>query len=51
MHWLRFSFTAEQIAAFKNGERSAVLGIAHKNYGHMAVLPDAVRTELAKDFA
>ena len=50
VHWLRFSFTPEQIAAFKSGARSAVLGIAHKNYGHMAVLPDAARAELAKDF-
>jgi len=51
VHWLRFSFTQEQIAAFRSGERSAVLGIAHKSYGHMAVLPDAVRAELEKDFA
>jgi len=51
VHWLRFSFTPEQIAAFKSGARPAVLGIGHKNYGHMAVLPDAVRAELAKDFA
>ena len=51
VHWLRFSFTQEQIAVFKSGARPAVLGIAHKNYGHMAVLPDAVRAELAKDFA
>jgi len=50
VHWLRFSFTQEQIAVFKSGARPAVLGIAHKNYGHMAVLPDAVRAELAKDF-
>ena len=51
VHWLRFSFTQEQIAVFKSGARPAVLGIAHKNYGHMAVLPDAVRAELANDFA
>ncbi|MBU6297082.1 MAG: DUF3501 family protein [Alphaproteobacteria bacterium] len=50
VHWLRFVFTAEQIKAFESGER-AVLGVAHRNYGHMAVLPDAVRAELAKDFA
>ena len=36
VHWLRFKFTPEQIARFKN-ER-VVIGIAHKNYGHMAVL-------------
>ena len=49
VHWLRFSFTPEQIAKFKS-ER-VILGIAHDNYGHMAVVPDAVRAELAKDFA
>jgi hypothetical protein len=27
-----------------------VLGLDHRNYGHMAVLPEAVRAELAKDF-
>ena len=29
----------------------AVLGFSHPNYGHMAVIPPAVRAELAKDFA
>jgi hypothetical protein len=28
-----------------------VLGIAHKNYGHMAVLSEETRAALAKDFA
>ena len=49
VHWLRFSFASEQIAKFKR--ENAVLGIAHRNYGHMVVLPDAVRAELTKDFA
>lgn len=51
VHWLRFSLTPQQIAKFKSGKESVILGVAHKNYGHMAVLPDAVRAELAKDFA
>jgi len=50
VHWLRFVFTPEQIVKFKAGG-DAVLGFAHPNYGHMAVVPQAVRTELAKDFA
>jgi hypothetical protein len=49
VHWLRFSFTPEQIARFAH--ESVILGIAHANYGHMAIIPDAVRAELAKDFA
>ncbi len=49
VHWIRFRFTDAQIAKFKTGKD--VLEIAHPNYGHMAVLPTAVRDELAKDFA
>jgi hypothetical protein len=50
VHWVRFSFTPEQIAAFRNSSDAVVLGIAHANYGHMAVIPPEVRAELAKDF-
>ncbi|HEY1632586.1 MAG TPA: DUF3501 family protein [Rhizomicrobium sp.] len=50
VHWIRFRFTPEQIARFRSGAK-AVLEIAHPNYGHMAVIPPDVRTELAKDFA
>jgi len=51
IHWLRFVFTPAQVAAFRKGSESVVLGIAHPNYGHMAIVPDSVRSELAKDFA
>jgi hypothetical protein len=51
VHWVRFVFTPEEIAAFKSGEGRVVLEIAHPNYGHMAVIGPAARTELAKDFA
>jgi len=50
VHWVRFSFTPEQIAAFRNSSEQAVLGIAHPSYGHMAVMSPDVRAELAKDF-
>jgi hypothetical protein len=49
VHWLRFKLTPELIARFKN-ER-VVIGIGHKNYGHMAVLGEETRAALAKDFA
>jgi hypothetical protein len=49
VHWLRFVFTPAQIAKFRGGQ--AMLGFTHPNYGHMAVIPSAVREELAKDFA
>jgi hypothetical protein len=51
IHWLRFKLTPEQIAKFKSGEGSVVLGVEHGNYGHMAVVPPATRSELAGDFA
>jgi hypothetical protein len=49
VHWLRFKLTPDQIARFKN-ER-VVLGVSHRNYGHMAVLTTETRAALAKDFA
>ena len=49
VHWLRFKLTPEQIARFKN-ER-VVIGVAHNNYGHMAVLTDETKAALAKDFS
>ncbi|HEX3483820.1 MAG TPA: DUF3501 family protein [Micropepsaceae bacterium] len=51
VHWVRFRFTPEQIAAFKNPAENVVLGISHPNYGHMAVLSADARAELARDFA
>lgn len=51
VHWVRFEFTADQIAKFKDTSVEAVLGVAHPAYGHMAVIPQDVRAELAKDFA
>ena len=51
VHWLRFRLTPEQIARFREGGERLLVGIGHRNYGHMSVMPDAVREELAKDFA
>jgi hypothetical protein len=50
VHWVRFAFTPEEIAAFKNPAKTVILGLTHENYGHMAVVPPKVRAELAKDF-
>ena len=49
VHWLRFKLTAEQIARFTS-ER-VIIGVAHRHYGHMAVLSEETRAALAKDFA
>jgi hypothetical protein len=50
VHFLKFPFQAEQIAEFRKPGARVLLGFEHPAYGHMAVLPDAVRQEIAKDF-
>ncbi|HEY2230409.1 MAG TPA: DUF3501 family protein, partial [Xanthobacteraceae bacterium] len=51
VQFLRFPFTAAEIAAFRSGAGDVVVGFDHPNYGHMAVMPSAVRQMLALDFA
>jgi hypothetical protein len=50
VHWVRFVFTPDQIVRFRKGDERVLVGVSHANYGHMAVMGDAVRAELAKDF-
>jgi hypothetical protein len=50
VQFVHFPFTPAQMAAFSAPGAQVVLGLDHPNYGHMAVLPEAVRAELAKDF-
>ena len=49
VHWLRFKLTPEQIARFP--KERVVIGVDHRNYGHMAVLSEGTRAALVKDFA
>jgi uncharacterized protein DUF3501 len=51
VQFLRFPFTPEQKALFTKPGTQVVVGIDHPNYGHMAVMPEAVRAALAEDFA
>ena len=51
VQFVRFPFTARQIAAFRGGAGDVIVGFDHPNYGHMAVMPAAVRQALADDFA
>ena len=51
VQFMRFPFTAAQIAAFKDGKDEVLVGFEHANYGHMAVMPAVVRQALAADFA
>lgn len=51
VHFLHFRFSPAQIAALRAPGARAILGIEHANYAHMAVLPEATRAALSKDFA
>ncbi len=51
VQFLRFPFTPAAIAASRSGAGDVVVGFDHPNYGHMAVMPAAVRQALARDFA
>ena len=50
VQFLRFPFTAGQIARFKTPGTQIIAGFDHPNYGHMALLPEPVRATLAADF-
>jgi len=50
VQFVHFPFTAAQIAAFRQPGAQVVLGLSHPNYGHMAVIPEPVRAELAREF-
>lgn len=50
VHFLRFPFTDAQVAKFRAPQTQVVLGFAHPNYEHAAVVPEAVRKALAEDF-
>lgn len=49
VHWVRFKLTPEQRKAFASGKEPVMLGVAHENYGHIAILSAEVRAELATD--
>ncbi len=51
VQFIHFPLTAAQAAAFKEPGARVLLGFDHPEYGHMVVIPEAVRAELAKDLA
>ncbi|PWB94294.1 DUF3501 family protein [Methylosinus sporium] len=51
VQFVHFPFTDAQVAAFREPGARALIGFTHQNYGHIAVMPEAVRAELAGDFA
>jgi hypothetical protein len=50
VQFVHFSFTPAQIAAFRAPGAEAMIGFSHPAYGHIAVVPEPVRAELAEDF-
>ena len=50
VQFIRFPFTAAQIASFKAAGARVLAGIDHPDYGHLAVIPEPVRAALAEDF-
>jgi hypothetical protein len=50
VQFIRFPFTPAQVTAFRGGGGDVIVGFDHANYGHMAVMPPAVRQALARDF-
>jgi len=50
VQFVHFAFTPAQIAAFRAPGAQVSLGFSHPAYGHIAILPEAVRVELAADF-
>jgi hypothetical protein len=51
VQFVHFPLTGAQIETFRSGIGEVLLGFSHAHYGHMAVMPDAVRAALSKDFA
>lgn len=51
VHFLHFTFTPEQAAAFRETSVQVIAGINHPAYGHMAMLPEETRAMLAEDLA
>jgi hypothetical protein len=50
VHFIRFTFPPEAVAAFKKPGAEVIVEIAHPNYAHMARVPEPVRASLAADF-
>ena len=50
VQFIHFPFTDAQVAAFRKPGTQVILGFDHPQYGHMVVVPEAVRAALAEDF-
>ena len=50
VHFLRFVFDEDDVAAFRREGASVIVGCDHPEYGHLAVVSETSRRELARDF-
>jgi hypothetical protein len=50
VQFIQFPFADAQAAAFRKPGAQVILGFDHPQYGHMVVVPEAVRAALAEDF-
>lgn len=50
VQFVHFPFTDEQVAKFQAAGTEVTFGFGHPEYGHMVMLPENVRAELAGDF-
>jgi hypothetical protein len=50
VQFIHLPFTPEAAAAFKQPGTQVIFGFTHEHYGHMAVMPEAMRASLATDF-
>ena len=50
IQFLHFAFTDAQVEKFRTLDAQVTIATGHQKYGHLAVLPEAVRQALAQDF-
>ena len=51
VQFVHFRMAPQQAAKFRAPQTEVVVAIAHANYGHMAVMPQAMKQALAGDLA
>jgi hypothetical protein len=50
VQFVHFPFSPSQVERFRAPGAQILVGFDHPNYGHLAVMPEAIRAALAKDF-
>ncbi len=50
IQFLHFPFSQQQIKKFRDHSNKVMISIEHNKYGHIAIMPQSMRTALAADF-